>query len=130
NKRNNISKEFHKATYTHILFSRYAEDRKEITGNHSLTHTFAHFIFIKRTLFKEQLHQALIILCCCLNKSIVQFVGLVLLTRRNFKHFRCTSLRTPLVHLHLQYVNHCIELRTDIDGILNYNSLIAERFVN
>ena len=123
NERNNITQELHQTTNTHALTCTYAENREDRTGNKTLTNTCTQLIFCQCFLFKELLHQALIILGSSLNECFMKFHSLIHLVSRNVLNNRFATFWLPTVFLHQQNINQTVETRTCFDRILYRNTL-------
>ena len=128
NKRNNVTQEFHQAANAHILTSTNAEYGEHTSGDQSLTDTFAHFIFCKRILFEEFLHQIFIILGSSFYQCFVHLHSLIHFFCRNIFDSRSPSFGFPRIFLHQQHVNQCIKARTGSYWILDRNNLRAISF--
>ena len=125
NKRNNVTQEFHQAANAHILTSTNAEYGEHTSGDQSLTDTFAHFIFCKRILFEEFLHQIFIILGSSFYQCFVHLHSLIHFFCRNIFDSRSPSFGFPRIFLHQQHVNQRIKARTGSYWILDRNDLRA-----
>ena len=112
NERNHIAQELHQAANAHRLTCANTEYREDATSYQSLADTLTHLILCQALALEELLHQSLVVLGSCLDKSLVQFHRLVHLLLRNFLDDRSTALWLPRIFLHQKYVNERIETRT------------------
>ncbi len=78
------------------------------------------------SLFKELIHQGLVILGSSLDKSLMKFTGMLHLIGRDLLYSGDTAVRTPGVFFHKQNVDHSIEAGSALNRILHSHDLIAE----
>ena len=116
---NNISKKFHQTSYSHIFAGTYTENREYGTCYESLAYTFPHFILCQCLFLEKFLHKTLIILSSRLDKNFMQFHCLFFFFLWNFLYNRHTSVRTPRIFLHQQYIYQRVESASGTDRILN-----------
>ena len=90
-----VAKELHKSPDTHVLARTNAEYREDGAGYESLAYSLTELVLRKRLLLEELLHQSFVVLGSSLNKSPVQFHGLVHLLGRNILDDRSTTLGFP-----------------------------------
>ena len=124
-KRHHIAKEFHQSLYTHILMSVDAEHGEDAACDESLTDPLSHLVLGQRLSVEELLHKLVVILGSSLDKSFVQFHGLIHFLSRNLLTLGLTAIGSPREFLHDEYIDQAVEVWTRLQWILDLHTLAA-----
>ena len=71
----NVAQKLHHAAHTHILEGADAEHRIDRAVDESLADTHAHFVFGEMPLFKEFVHEGLVVFGGSLDELLVELLG-------------------------------------------------------
>ena len=122
-----VDDELHQTLGADVALARGAENGHHFAFRDADLQARADVVLRERAFVEVEFHQRLVVFGGHLDQLLVQLLGLFKLFGRNFQLLAVAVVVLEAVHLHQQYVDEGVELRTLVDGILHDDGFHARR---